>query len=238
MLLRQVMRKHQTPAVAVQVSGAWTGGNSLVAGDRTWTVVRADSELAIREALAALEDGGPDTRVAILTKLGTTDLGWDVRARLARREVWTLESWELLRDLFRAHMVDPRVTRMSWLADLLLEGAPSGGYPPAPSGVLDLDTAWLHALGGLLGLHTGAPDALTLLRWSTGPAVARWSALGADARSGIAKRFEEIAGSLGRVLAQALDAGRGESLLAIGLACDVLWPEEGDGGAVGRQLAK
>lgn len=226
-LLRQVMRKHQASAVAVQVTSAWAGGDSLLVDDRTWTVVRADSELAIREALSNLEDESPDARLAILTRLGTTDLGWDVRARLARREVWTLESWELLRDLFRAHMVDPRVTRLSWLADHLLERAPIGGYPPAPSGVLDLDTAWFHALSGLLVLHTGAPDALTILRWSTGESVNRWSKLGAEIRVGIGTRFEETAGATGRMLARALDAGQGERLLALGLACDVLWPADG-----------
>ncbi len=228
-LVQQVTEKHASARViAVQVPGTWTGGGELAVGTQTWQIARADSVLAVREQLAMLEDAGADARLIILTRLETQELGWDVIARLTRLRVHVIEGWELLRDLFRAHQIDPRIAGLGWLADVLLDGAPVTGYPPTPSGVLDLDRAWQHALGGLLGLQTGAPDALTLLRWSTGPSVTRWSTLGEEARLGVAKRFEETAGSMGRVLAQALDARQGARLLSLGLACDVLWPEVDD----------
>ena len=225
-LLAQVEKRGTATVVAVQVRGPWTGGDTLSVGTRTWRVVRAASVLAIREALVEHEDAAADARLVILTPLETQELGWDVLARIARQRVMTLESWELLQDLFRAHGVDPRVARLGWLADVLLEHAPVGGYPAAPSGVLDLDTAWAQALGVLLGLPGGAPDALTLLRWSSRDgAAARWNSLSEEVRRGIADRLGDTAGAIGRVLASAISSGRGEQLVALGLVCGVLWPE-------------
>ena len=54
-----------------------------------------------------------------------------------------------------------------WLADALLQHVPEGGYPPVASGVLDADTAWTHLLTQYLGLHSGRPDAVMLVAWST-----------------------------------------------------------------------
>ena len=227
-LVQQIERKSRHRAIAVQVPGTWAGGELLSLGDVSWRVVRAASVLAIREALAEHEEAGPDDRVIILTTLQTQELGWDVIARIAKYRVFTLESWELLQDLFRARSVDPRVTQIDWLADVLLEYAPAGGYAPSPSGVLDLETAWTQALTGLLGMHGGgAPDALTVLRWSTHDnAAARWASLSAEVRAGIEERIGETAGATGEILARALSVGRTESLVALGLVCSVLWPQE------------
>ncbi|MBK9978473.1 MAG: hypothetical protein IPP20_11195 [Gemmatimonadetes bacterium] len=128
--LAQVEKKSESRVVAVQVRGGWTGGESLLVGSRSWRVARAASVLAVREALVEFEDAGGDARLVILTPLETQELGWDVLARIARQRVFVLESWELLRDLFRAHGVDPRVARMGWLADVLLEHAPPADTRP------------------------------------------------------------------------------------------------------------
>lgn len=228
-LVSQLSQASHSRVIAVHLPGSWAGGDELRVGGQPWRVVRAASVLAVREALADHEEAGGDARLVLLTPLEDQRLGWDVLARVARQRVWQLQPWDLLRDLFRARSVDPRVTSLGWLADVLLEQAPAAGYAPAPSGVLDLDTAWTQALGVLLGLPSGAPDALTLLRMSAREsAVARWGALAPEVRRGIVERFEETAGTLGRSLAAALEAGQGDRLVALGLVCDVLWP--GDGG--------
>jgi hypothetical protein len=225
-LVRQVSARSRGRVIAVRAVGPWTGRDELSVDGERWRVVRAASVLAAREALADLEATDPDARLVLLTSLGEKELGLDVLARVARQKVWELQSWELLRDLFRARDVDPRVAQHGWLVNVLLEQAPTGGYQPAPSGILDLDTAWTQALALLLGMHGGAPDALTILRWSvSGSAAERWSALPADARSGIAERFEQTAGDLGRVLARSAYAGYASRLVALGLVADVLWSE-------------
>lgn len=223
-LLRQVSRAHGR-VVAVQTTGSWAGGADVQVDGHAWRVVQAASQLAVREALVAHEEAGPDDRLIVLTPLDTLALGLDVRARLVKQRVFTLHAWELLNDLFRARAVDPRVARLGWLGDVLLEQAPPSGYPPAPGGVLDLDTAWSHAFAALLGIHGASPDALTLLRWSTRDGTAsRWAALPPDVRDGLVARLRETAGPIGDAVAAALNAGNGERLVALGLVCDVLWP--------------
>ncbi len=224
-LLRQVSSRTHGRVVAVQTTGGWAGSDDVHVDGHTWRVVRAASQLAVREALVAHEDAGAEDRLIILTPLDTLQLGLDIRARLVKQRVFTLHAWELLNDLFRARAVDPRVARLGWLGDVLLEQAPPTGYAPAPSGVLDLDTAWSHAFAALLGLHGAAPDALTLLRWSTRDGAAgRWNAPSPDVRDGLAERIEETAGRLGTVFTSTISAGHADRLVALGLVCDVLWP--------------
>jgi hypothetical protein len=225
-LLRQIAARSHGAVVAVQVTGAWSGGDDLSVDGQLWRVAHAQSELAVREALVAHEERTPDARLLILTPLDTLSLSWDVRARIARQRVFTLHAWELLGDSFRARAVDPRVARLTWLADVLLEQAPPSGYAPAASGILDLDTAWAHALAALLGISGASPDGLTLLRWSTRDgATVRWASLSDDVRAGVAERFTETAGPVGALVASTLASGNGGRLLAMGLVCDVLWPD-------------
>ena len=225
-LVRQISTHSRARVVAVCAPGPWAGGDELVIDGQQWRVVRAASVLAARAALADHDIEGTDGRLVLLTTLSEKELGLDVLARVARQKLWELQAWELLRDLFRARDVDPRVARQAWLVNALLEYAPTAGYPPAPSGILDLDTAWAQALALLLGMPGGAPDALTVLRWSISEsATRRWSALATEARAGIAGRFEQTAGELGRVLARAADAGYASRLVALGLVADVLWSD-------------
>ena len=60
-----------------------------------------------------------------------------------------------IRTAFSARGIDPRLRGYDWLVDLLLERSPPppNGYPPAPSGILDLDTAWREVLAQFLGLQ-------------------------------------------------------------------------------------
>ena len=47
-----------------------------------------------------------------------------------------------------------------------MEFVPPEGYPPAPSGFLDAETAWPILLDRGMGLTVARPDLLALLRWS------------------------------------------------------------------------
>ena len=70
----------------------------------------------------------------------------------------------MVRDLFRARQLDPRLATHEWIADALLQKVPAGGYPPVASGVLDADTVWMHLCQQHLGLPDGRPDALALIQ--------------------------------------------------------------------------
>jgi hypothetical protein len=218
-----VLQKSRAAAVAIRVAGPWSGGTTVTVAGEEWPVVYCPSSLAVREALAGHGEEG-SAPLILLTPVAEDDLGWDVRARLAKFRVIEMEPWGVLLDLFRARSVDPRIARLGWLAEALLENMPASGYPPAPSGVLDADSAWAHVLGTTLGLTTGRPDAAGLLAWSAEPtSVGRYERLSQEARASLAERLQEVAGPLGAELAAALEAGNARLLLPIGLVCEILF---------------
>ncbi len=44
--------------------------------------------------------------------------------------------------MFTAEVIDPALARLHELCELLVQIAPTGGYPAAPDGLLDLATGW------------------------------------------------------------------------------------------------
>jgi hypothetical protein len=222
-----VLQKSRSGVVAIQVASPWAGPEFLNVAEDRWPLVYCPSALAIREALTA-HDATNGLPLIILTPVSDDQLGWDVKIRLAKGRVIAMEPWAILMDLFRARGVDPRVSRFGWMAEALLANMPAGGYSPTPSGMLDADTAWTHALNATLGLQTGRPDAQTLLVWSAQAGAAhRFVSLGTEARAAIVQRISESAGVLGELFGQALQAGNGALLMPIGLACEVLFPADG-----------
>jgi hypothetical protein len=229
-LAESVLQKTRgAAAVGLHAPGPWTGGESVLIGGLAHPVAWCASELAVREALDRYADAGGPPPI-VLTPLD--ELGWDVRARLAKQRLLPMEPWTLVAELFHTGAVDPRITRHPWIAEVLLEAAPAGGYAPLPGAVLDADTAWQHVLARTLGLRTARPDADALLEASADPAAAaRYAQLPERARQPLAERMEEGAGRLGALLANAMETGRAGALVALGLACEVVYPEGDAGGA-------
>ena len=70
-----------------------------------------------------------------------------------------------MQQLVRTREIDARLNRCRWMAQLLVERASMGVYPPVPNGFLDMNTAWRYVLGRCLGLDAARPDAAMLLNW-------------------------------------------------------------------------
>lgn len=216
----------EAAAIAVRASGPWTGGDRLVVGQTERPVLLCPSPLALREALDRHAVADTAARPILLVEFDESALGWDVRARLAKRRLLTLEPWDVVRDLFKAQRVDARLVRDGWMAGLLLDAVPPDGYPPVAGEVLGADTAWGHALNRLLGLTTQRPDADGLLLASVHLGfAAAYMALPDGARASVRAELSRVGGPLLAALAQTIEVGMGERLLAVGLACDVLYPE-------------
>jgi hypothetical protein len=222
--------REQVSAVRHKVRGAqvvgiradaWDGPDTIEFGDRSFRVVVCQSPLHVREELLELRDGAG---LVLLTPLSEQELGADVMARLAKRQVFDIDTWRIALDLFQARMIDPRVQRARWLADALVECAPPGGYTPVATGVLDADTIWDVLLRHRLGMSDGRPDSLALMRWSDSEgAGARYSSLTDELRDGVRQRIDETAGAAGLAMLDALDIAPGADLLSLGLVCSVLF---------------
>lgn len=162
--------------------GSWP--ERVKVGPRAFRLLWCDSPLSAREAL--LDAGEDGDGLVLLTEADDQSLGADLLARLSRGRVFRLQSWELVRDLFQARDIDPRLGRYDWIADLLVERAPAAGYAPAPGGFLSADEAWRQVLECALGIADARPDALALLEWTLREdASARLLALGEPMRSDV-----------------------------------------------------
>jgi len=133
-------------------------------GGRRFRLAWCASELEVRERLDEV-DAESSLGVVVLTPLDAASLGGDVTGRLPRGRLAQSDRWAVLRGAFRVRDVDPRLRAQRWLADLLIERPPVGGYPAAAGGMLDLETAWRAVQEQVLGLTPGRTDAAAVLEW-------------------------------------------------------------------------
>lgn len=222
----EARRKAQDARViGVQAGSGWAGGDRVECDGQEYAVVTADSPLALRAALRAAETCPLPT--VILTAAGDVELGFDVRARLARRQLLTLDLWEALRAQFRARDVDP-AARVPAAGRALLEHAPAGGYPPVPTGLLDPGTVWRSVFRYALGMPEGEPTEAGLVAWALSGQAAdgRYTAQPADLRDSVRRRLLETLGPAAGVVLDVVEGGSGANAAAVGLALEVVYAEE------------
>lgn len=160
------IRKHAGKArvFGIQSTGRWTGESRQTFGDDTFYIVQCDSPLAMRVALQ--EEAAGATAKVLVTRLPMEQLSADIRVRLARRKLYPIKNWQIVKELFQAKQLDPRIVEHSWIAQRLLDLAPPNDYPPVPSGVLDAETVWGILLEQVLRIPVARPDLIALLKWS------------------------------------------------------------------------
>lgn len=197
--------------------------DSLRIGETELPVARCDSVLEIRERMEDVAEQG--TPMVLLTPLGEAELGADVVARLARRQLFPIEPWQLVKDCFRARFVDPRlVQHHPWVARALLEAEPAGGYPPAPSGFIQAELVWDVLFESLLGLASGERDAEAIVEWSLdAERRERASRLDAEIASSLGAAIEGAGGAAARTVLEYATGEHGESTLGVGLVARVLY---------------
>jgi hypothetical protein len=198
-------------------------GESLRVGERELPVARSESVLDIRERMDAMNEGsGP---MVLVTPVGETELGADLMSRLAKRQLFAVEPWQLLKDRFRARFVDPRlVQNHPWVAQALLEAEPGDGFPPAPSGFLQAELVWTLLFKTLLALPNGDRDAETWVEWSLDASKRqRARALPPERLNSLGEAVERSAGAAARAVFECATGTRGDSTLAVGLVVRVLF---------------
>ena len=217
----------QARAIGIFASSPATWPQEVAIGDRRFALRWCASPLAVRLALREARRNGSGGTI-VLTPLLEGELGADVLARLSRGRVFRVKQWEIVPAAFQARMADTRLGEHGWMADLLIERMPANGYAPAPSGVLDAETAWRALLQVTLGLQSARPDLESLLEWTTRPdAMERWRGLSEIAQAGIAEWLERVTGPAGQLVVGALAGGHGTDALPLGLVADVLCAEGG-----------
>jgi hypothetical protein len=205
----------------------WSGPDSMTIDGKVVRVAYCPSVLAVREALCAAEAG--TDRLALLTPRPADELGQDVLARLERRRLLPIESWDVACSLFGARSPDPQLTREKWLPEALIEAAPIEGYTPVPGAVLDADSAWRALLQHKLGVDTTVLDLEQLLRWAAGGGGERLRAIAPELRQGALSWLGQHMGPGAASILQTVEAGHGTDAVALGLVVRVLATTEMEG---------
>lgn len=151
--------------VGIQTSGGWTEATQLSDGDEIYSIQQCESPLAMR--LAMRQRPSEITIQVLLTSLNEEALGTDILLRLAKQTLFKVDRWDIVKSLFDASKIDPRLIKHSCIADYLMKYIPNKGYTPAIGGFLDAETVWEILLRECLGLISDRLDLLSLLEWST-----------------------------------------------------------------------
>jgi hypothetical protein len=159
----------------------------------------------------------------VVTELDESVLGQDLVARFARRRLFSVEAWTILKDVFQAREIDPSVVRKPWLAEAVLDLIPADGVPPVPAGVLDAETVWGIVLRRYLSFRSSRPDELDLLRWSMdGSNVSRYAGMSEEMRRAVREWISECVGRSAEGVFACIDAGYGTDAFPAGLAMAVV----------------
>src|SRR5712691_4658476 len=217
--------------IGIRAAGRWTGERLKQDGQETFLIEQCDSPLHMR---MVLQDADGAAITVLITSLEEGELGDDILVRLARRRLFPLDSWQIVKLLFQARTIDPRVTRHGWMAEYLLEAIPADGFPPAPGGFLDAETVWPILLDRHMGFVTDRPDLLALLQWSiNAESVERFQATPALFSQAATAWLTHQAGPAAEAVLQCVSSNKRPDALAIGLAAGVVF-----NGAAAGQLDK
>ncbi len=211
--------------IGIHSPGRWTDKSRWSEGSYEFAISQCDSPLAFRIALREpLPDGV--TKV-LITNLHDQDLGEDVLLRLAKRRLQEIDPWQIVRSLFDAHAVDPRLTAQPWIAEMLLESIPRDGFPAARGGFLDAETAWPLLLKSVIGMPGETPDLSTILGWSLKTEnVEKLASASDEFRAGAIAWLAEKAGRVASTVLQAAASTSGTDVVPIGLAAGVIYHPE------------
>ncbi len=235
--VRQLRRKRpQARVFGIYYPWTWTGSGAIKVDGADIPVAHCETPLAVSTALTEAEADQP---LVLLVGVGETELAQDVLARLAGRGLDKLDPWGMVCEHFQAFGIDPRVTREAWMAGALLQSIPKNGYPPAPTGLLDLDTVWKHLLGQYLDLPDGRPDADRIMAFSMASgADARLARLEPDMRRALHDRVAQTGGATAATMVDAALAGNVQWLMPIGIVSEILFGSDPGDPVVSQAVAR
>ncbi len=221
-----VRRKYpDSRTVAIKVAGRWTDDPHQRDGDEQYLIRFCESPLAMR---CALREGPENVTRVLLTNLEERDIGSDVLVRLKPDRIIVMNNWEIVKSLFQAKAVDPRLLQNAWLASMLTDLS-TDGFPFVPGGFLDAETVWGILLRRYLKFDIDHPDLHAILKWSTdADNVARLRRASKDFQVATIDWLTRQCGPATQVILECVLRSEQPEALPIGLAAQVVFhPDSG-----------
>ncbi len=208
--------------IAIRTPERWSGEQHYQDGGEQFAIYQCDSPLAMRIALRERNDD--DVTKVLVTPLEDLEVGQDILMRLQPRKIVSLDGWQIVKALFQARAIDPRLTQHRWIADRLIEQVPPEGFAPVPGGFLDAETAWPILLGRTIGLKTPSPDLVSLLKWSlNADNVTRYCACPEQFQNVASEWLEGLAGPSAGVILKCLRSLKRPDAVPVGIAAGVVF---------------
>ena len=195
--------------------------------ETTLTIVYCESELAIREQLVLHDNSSK--RLVILSAFDETHLSKDVLARLWGFEPKRISPWRTLEQLLGVIQIDPRLThkKYRWIAECLVSTYDRYHDHIRFTETLDFDKAWEAISLGFLGYKSPSLDLDSLFEWSIEKGVSdRVSDLPEGVSEHIDDWFKPRLGDLTPLVKTLWSSGHAQDMLAIGLACNLLYGDK------------
>ena len=195
-------------------------------------VLAASAKLGGREGEAGKHRlaGRPPTTKVLITGLDPLEIDDDILVRLKPRKLVPLDPWQIVKSLFQARTIDPRLIRHPWIAERLMEQIPNDGFSPVGSGFLDAETVWPILLERSIGLNVASPDLIALLKWSTdADRVRRFRETDETFRQAAVDWLAGLAGPAAGEVLRCVEIGSGTDAVAIGLASSIVLDPRGAG---------
>ena len=213
--------------IGIHAKGRWSGLCKQTDGDKTYFISQCDSPLALRIALqnsAELQsDKEQNTFQVIITPLEDRVLSKDILIRLAKQRLFPIDPWQIVKSLFRATNIDPRLIPHRWIPEALMDWMPDNRYAPVLGGFLDAEVVWPLLLKHGLAIEIERPDLSALLVWSTEPShVERYQKASEDFRSAASDWLTLYAGSATATLLNSVYHNPLPDALPLGLALEVI----------------
>lgn len=211
--------------IGIHADGRWTGEQQQYDGEQLYLIQQCDSPLALR---IALQESKVDHRICVfITPLKESDLEEDILLRFAKQRLFVIDEWQIVKSLFRASNIDPRLLKHQWMATALMEWVPADRYFPVLGGFLDAEVVWPLLLQYGIGLAAVHPDLPEILQWSVNPDyIDRYRHTSDDFRIAACEWLTDLAGPTVKPILDCVAHSLQPDALPLGLAAEVVYHSE------------
>lgn len=220
-------RSNGSKVIGIHAQGRWTSDRQQHDGDQCYLIDQCDSPLALRIALQKGQQeraAGDNVIQVLITPIPEGELAEDILIRLVKQRLFTIDSWQIVKSLFRATNVDPRLVQHQWIPEALMDWMPANRYSPVMGGFLDAEIVWPLLMQHGLHLNVERPDLPAILQWSTDPDhIERYYQASEDFQIAVCNWLSNLAGPAVKTVLQCVEHNHQLDALPLGLAASVVY---------------